>query len=110
MIWDGPRKLGRAALLRLHRNCCSVPSACAPHAAGPIRDSVHTFCPYSGIDAARPEKENRRIRRGLGGFMWSRQPELNRRPTVYETVALPTELCRPKGMLLLAAAPFDGQE
>ena len=28
-------------------------------------------------------------------FSWSRQPELNRRPTVYETVALPTELCRP---------------
>ena len=26
---------------------------------------------------------------------WSRQPDLNRRPTVYETVALPTELCRP---------------
>src|ERR1700704_5728986 len=28
-------------------------------------------------------------------FYWSRQPDLNRRPTVYETVALPTELCRP---------------
>src|SRR5256885_4463754 len=28
---------------------------------------------------------------------WSRQPDLNRRPTVYETVALPTELCRPEG-------------
>ena len=27
---------------------------------------------------------------------WSRQPDLNRRPTVYETVALPTELCRPE--------------
>src|SRR5438874_4531229 len=35
----------------------------------------------------------------------SRHPDLNRGPTVYETVALPTELCRPdrRGTLLLAA-------
>src|SRR5436190_21720250 len=35
---------------------------------------------------------------------WSRQPDLNRRPTVYETVALPTELCRPGGRALLLTA------
>ncbi len=27
---------------------------------------------------------------------WSREEELNPRPTVYDTVALPTELSRPK--------------
>ena len=45
-----------------------------------------------------------------GGKEWSRQPDLNRRPTVYETVALPTELCRPGGRaLLLTARDFWGQ-
>ena len=32
----------------------------------------------------------------LGQFLyWSRQQELNLRPTDYKSVALPTELCRP---------------
>src|SRR5207248_10313439 len=43
-------------------------------------------------------------RAGMQTDEWSRQPDLNRRPTVYETVALPTELCRPgrRGQLLTA--------
>src|SRR4051812_46762811 len=48
---------------------------------------------------------SRRIRR----TGWSRQPDLNRRPTVYETVALPTELCRPGRRLLLTARDFHRQ-
>src|SRR4051812_34356401 len=41
---------------------------------------------------------------------WSRHPDLNRGPTVYETVALPTELCRPgRRALLLTTLRCDGQ-
>src|SRR2546423_14903802 len=41
---------------------------------------------------------------------WSRHPDLNRGPTVYETVALPTELCRPGRRALLLTTPrWDGQ-
>ena len=39
-----------------------------------------------------PPSEKRAV---VPRLVWSRQPDLNRRPTVYETVALPTELCRP---------------
>ncbi len=35
------------------------------------------------------------VRRFRAGGKWSRRPELNRRPTDYESVALPTELRRP---------------
>ena len=54
-------------------------------------------------EAGRPDS-SRAATATRGRLGWSRQPDLNRRPTVYETVALPTELCRPgrRGQLLTA--------
>src|SRR5262245_20400705 len=38
-------------------------------------------------------------------ILWSRHADLNRGPTDYESVALPTELCRQKGSTIAAAFP-----
>jgi hypothetical protein len=43
------------------------------------------------------------------GLVWSRCPGLNRRPTLYESAALPAELQRHSGSLLLYH-PADGKD
>src|SRR6266850_2449293 len=66
-------------------------SSLARHPAPPGEDPAQSDAEgATDRDESRPRKQL-----PISRLEWSRQPDLNRRPTVYETVALPTELCRP---------------